>query len=119
MTQNPRIDRLREICLAFPEANERLTWEQLTFRVREKIFAMANPDPAETNLWLKSGPGVQEVLVAADSSRFYRPPYVGPKGWIGIHLFDPIDWGEVGDLIDASYRLVAPKKLVAQLPANL
>lgn len=115
MAVNRQIEQLREICLTYPESSERITWEQLTFRVCEKIFAMANPDPAETNVWLKAGAGVQEVLVATDPARFYRPPYVGPKGWIGIHLFEPVDWGEVGDLIDASYRLVAPKKLVAQL----
>jgi predicted DNA-binding protein (MmcQ/YjbR family) len=111
----PQIKQLRAICLGFPEATERITWEQLTFRVREKIFAMANPDPAHPTVWLKAGPGVQEVLVSADSSRFYQPPYVGPKGWIGVYLHEPVDWGEIGDLVDASFRLVAPKKLVAQL----
>lgn len=118
MPANPQLDRLRDLCLGYPEATERVTWEQQTFRVREKIFAMANPDPGDTNVLLKAGPGVQELLINADPARFFRPAYVGPKGWIGIRLFEPVDWGEVGDLIDASYRLVAPKRLVAQLPPS-
>jgi len=118
VAEHPQLDRLREICLGYPEAIERVTWEQQTFRVREKIFAMASADAGDARVWLKAGPGVQELLIVADPARFYRPPYVGPKGWIGIRLFEPVDWGEVGDLVDASYRLIAPKRLVAQLPSS-
>lgn len=116
MPSNPQLERVRKMCLAFPEATERVTWEQQTFRVREKIFAMANPEPGETHILLKARPGLQELLVNADPERFFKPPYLGPKGWIGIRLVEPVDWGEVSDLVDASYRLVAPKRLVALLP---
>ena len=109
------ISQLREICLAFPEATERETWGNQTFRVREKIFAMAGHDTGHWRMSCKARPGMQASLVAARPDRFYVPAYVGPKGWLGIDLGDGVDWDEVADLIEESYRLTAPKRLAAQL----
>ena len=109
------LDRLRAICLALPEATERETWEQATFRVREKIFAMAGHDTGHWRMSCKARPGMQASLVAARPDRFYVPAYVGPRGWLGIDLGDGVDWDEVADLIEESYRLTAPKRLAAQL----
>lgn len=81
--------RLRAICLALPEASERPTWDSRTFRVREKIFAMFT---GSGDLWCKAPKGTQEVLIAAAPERFFRPPYVGPKGWIGVRLNATTDW---------------------------
>jgi hypothetical protein len=64
---------------------------------------------------MKGAPGAQEVLVGADPGRFFVPPYVGSKGWIGIRLDGDVDWGMVEDLIRESYRMVAPKILVKML----
>jgi predicted DNA-binding protein (MmcQ/YjbR family) len=108
--------RLRALCLALPEAEERETWGIPTFRVRSKIFAMA--PGGGTEAWCKAPPGGQAVLVGADPHRFFAPPYVGPKGWIGIRLTDGPDWEEVAVLIRRSYRLVAPKRLVLKVPAE-
>ena len=96
------LDRLRAICLAFPEALERETWGHATFRVREKIFAKAQT-------------GLQTALVEGDPNRFFVPPYVGPKGWIGVYLGDETDWDELADLIEESYRMTAPKRVAALL----
>jgi predicted DNA-binding protein (MmcQ/YjbR family) len=103
--------RLRAICLALPEAEERETWDLPTFRVRGKIFAMA--PGGGTEVWCKAPPGSQAVLIGADSDRFFAPPYVGPKGWIGIRLTKRPDWAEVDALVRRSFRLVAPRKLAA------
>ena len=116
MTTSP-IERLRAICLELPEAAERETWGQATFRVRDKIFAMSGDGGGTQALavWCKARPGLQEALVASDARRFFKPPYVGPKGWIGIYLNDETDWDELADLVEESFRMTAPKRVAALL----
>lgn len=106
------IERVRAICLALPEAEERETWGAPTFRVRDRIFAMSREDA----VWCKAPKGAQAILLGADPDRFFAPPYVGPKGWIGIRLDRGADWAEVAALLRRSYRLVAPRRLAAQVP---
>ena len=105
------LTRLRAICLALPEAIERETWDIPTFRVREKIFTMFTNDSGTPALWCKAPPGAQVILIEAAPDRFFRPPYVGHKGWIGIRLDNAVDWDEVADLVQRSYRMTAPKRL--------
>lgn len=109
------IDRLRAICLALPEATEKEAWGDPTFRVKDKIFAMERRGDGRVSVWFKAPEGSQQVLVGSDPERFYRPPYVGHKGWVGMRLDRRPDWNEVGLLIRRSYRLTAPKKLAAAL----
>jgi len=109
------VSRLREICLALPEATERETWDAPTFRVRGKIFAMYRHGDGRRSLWCKAPPGAQELLVAAAPARFFVPPYVGHRGWIGIRLDAAPEWDEVADLVTASYQMTAPKRLAALL----
>jgi predicted DNA-binding protein (MmcQ/YjbR family) len=111
------LTRLRKLCLALPEATERETWEHPTFRVREKIFAMyvTRDRPA---LWCKAPPGAQQILLEADPERFFRPPYVGPKGWVGMYLDAAPDWKDVVHLVSRSYGLVAPRRLAARMPVQ-
>jgi hypothetical protein len=104
------LDRLRAICLALPEAAEKETWDIPTFRIKDKIFAMAH-DPG--TVWCKAPAGVQAILVGAAPERFFVPPYVGHKGWIGFRLDRGTDWDEVAVLIRRSYRMTAPKRLAA------
>ena len=68
--------------------------------------------------WCAAPPGAQEALVAADPERFFRPPYVGHRGWLGVWLDvpgAPVDWDEVAEIVADAYRQVAPKTLVAKL----
>jgi len=109
------IDRLRELCLDLPEATEQETWGDPTFRVRGKIFAMPKRGDGRLSVWIKAPDGSQAILVGADPSRFFVPPYVGPKGWVGIRLDDEPDWEEVSALLRRSYRLVAPKRLADRM----
>ena len=117
MKENP-LKRLRKICLALPEATEKEAWATPTFRVRGKMFAMYVDDhhgDGRLALWCKAPPGHQEILVGADPKQFFRPPYVGPKGWVGVRLDVGIDWDVVTDLVKDSYRMTAPKRLAATL----
>lgn len=117
MSQNPSsfAKQLRELCLALPEASEKTTWEHPTYRVRDRIFAMEVDRDRGLAVWLKAPPGSQAVLVGADPDRFHVPPYVGPKGWVGVTLDAGLDWAELALLVRRSYRLVAPKRLAALL----
>ena len=109
---------IRVFSLGLPEAHEVEAWERPTFRVRNKIFAMPRErDGARPSIWCKAAPGVQMLLVSGDPETFYAPPYVGPKGWIGIVLDAHDDLDYVTSLLEESYRLVAPKTLVKVLDA--
>jgi len=81
-----------------------------TYRIANKIFAMERPQDDAVAVWCKAPPGSQAILVGADPKRFFVPPYVGPKGWIGIRLDARVDWKEVAKLVERSYRLIAPKR---------
>jgi predicted DNA-binding protein (MmcQ/YjbR family) len=107
--------RLRSICLALPEAQEKIAWGDPTFRVRDKIFAMEKRGDGRNSMWCKAPPGSQATLVGADPETFFVPPYVGPKGWIGMRLDREPDWNEVAEIVRRSYRMTAPKKLSAVL----
>lgn len=111
-------DRLRRICLRFPETTERAFGGHTApaFRVRDKLFVMTSEDG--TTLTCKAGPGEQQLLVAADPDRFFVPRYVGSKGWVGVRLDDDLDWEELAELAEDSYRLIAPKRLVAELDSR-
>ena len=110
-------ERLRVACLALPEAEEKEAWGDATFRVRDKIFAMVKTGDGRISVWCKAPPGSQRVLVGADPETFFVPPYVGPKGWVGMRLDSRPDWKEVSALVTRSYRLIAPKRLAAQVAA--
>ena len=84
----------------------------------KKTFAMyANHHHDDVlAFWCAAPDGAQEALVGADPERFFRPPYVGHRGWLGVRLdVTPIDWDQIGDLVNAAYRMVAPKRLLAEL----
>lgn len=114
--------RLRAICMAFPEAEEEPFGGHTTpsWRVRKKFFAMGRDGDGRVSVWCKAAVGAQEILIGAAPERFYRPPYVGWKGWVGAWVDGPeTDWEEIRGLIDESYRLTAPKKLVGMIEGRL
>ncbi len=118
MSAAPRcsaLARVRTLCLALPEAEERPFGDHTApaFRIRDKFFAMTSEDGS--SMTLKAPKGVQAVLVASDPARFFVPKYVGHIGWVGIHLDlpEPPDWDELAEMIAESYCLTAPKRLAA------
>jgi predicted DNA-binding protein (MmcQ/YjbR family) len=116
VAQETLIERVRNLCLALPEAFELETWDQPTFRVgggRGKIFCTAAPDGS--TITVKADPVEREALLD-QGAQFYVPPYVGDKGWVGIRADHPqTDWEEMAELIATSYCLVAPKRLAARV----
>jgi hypothetical protein len=113
-------DRVRAICTALPEVTEKVSHGAPAFFVR-KQFVVLWPDGHHENrfphLWCAAPPGAQDHLVAADPNRYFRPPYVGGRGWIGVRLDGAVDWDDVVDLCGDAYCVVAPAKLAARLDA--
>jgi hypothetical protein len=109
---------LRRICLALPETTERLSHGEPTWFVRDKKTFVTYADHHHDDrlgFWCAAPPGAQDAVVASDRDRFFVPPYVGGRGWLGVYLDVPVDWDEVADIVEDAYRMVAPKRLVAQL----
>jgi hypothetical protein len=111
------LEKLRKICLAFPESTEGQGVGNPTFRVKDKIFAMQHPHQDRPSLWCKAPQGFQAALVQSEPEKFFVPPYVGHHGWIGAWLDIEQDWQEIAEFIEESYCMTAPKKLVKQLKA--
>ena len=113
-------ERLRAICLALPEVTERLSHGAPTWFVRDKSAFVtlwvhghhANEFP---HLCCAAPPGAQQELTAAEPARFFRPPYVGGRGWIGVRLDGEVDWAEIAELCQDAYRVIAPARLAARL----
>jgi hypothetical protein len=108
------------MCLSLPETSERTSHGAPTFFVRgKKAFVTAwlegHHDHAFPHLWCAGLPGAQAALTAAGPDRFFRPPYVGHRGWIGVRLDRAVDWDEVAGLCEDAYRAVAPAALVARV----
>jgi len=115
------IDHLRRLCLALPEATERLSHGEPTFFVRDrKTFVMFADHHHDDRLafWCAAPDGFQRMLVEAEPDRFFAPPYVGVRGWLGVYLDVPVDWDEIRSIVEGAYRATAPRRLVAELDAR-
>jgi len=112
---------LRRLCLALPETTERLSHGEPTWFVRGKqtfvMYADHHHDHRLT-FWCAAPEGAQEILVGSHPDRFFVPPYVGHRGWLGVYLDVPVDWNAIADLVADAYRAVAPRRLVAELDAR-
>ncbi len=109
--------KLQAICLALPEVTERPSHGAPTWFVREKssfvtLWANGHHQNQFPHLWCAAPPGAQQELARADPDRFFRPPYVGRRGWLGVRLDVDVDWDEIAELCEDAYREVAPKRLV-------
>ena len=112
------LQRLRRICLAFPETTERLSHGEPTWFVRDKkTFVMFADHHHDDRLafWCAAPPGIQQALVGGHPRRFFVPPYVGHRGWLGVYLDVAIDWDEITDIVEDAYRTVAPRRLQDKL----
>lgn len=111
--------RVRQICLALPEVTERLSHGSPTFFVRDKKTFVSYLDnhhgDGRLALWCAAPAGAQGMLVEEEPDRFFVPPYVGGRGWIGVRLDRDVDWAEIAGIAEDAYRMVAPRKLVAEL----
>jgi predicted DNA-binding protein (MmcQ/YjbR family) len=112
---HPIVERVRGLCLAYPESAEVEAWGRPTFRAGKKIFALVSASMLDPNS-LVFKPLAEERPAYLERDGFYSPPYWGPGGWLAISLDErSTDWAEVAEIIDTSYRQVALKRQLAQL----
>ncbi|MGH9047377.1 MAG: MmcQ/YjbR family DNA-binding protein [Acidimicrobiales bacterium] len=113
--------RVRSICMALPGVTERLSHGAPAFFVGKQFVALwsnGHHDHRFAHLWCAAGPGVQEGLVAMLPDRIFRPPYVGARGWLGVRLDGALDLDELAALCEDAYRVITPKRLLAELDAR-
>jgi hypothetical protein len=118
-TARAALAQVRRICLDLPEVTERPSHGAPTWFVRAaKTFVMFHDDhhgDGRLALWCAAPDGAQEAMVSSDPVQFFRPPYVGHRGWVGVRLDRTPRWDEVESIVEDAYRRVAPAKLVALL----
>lgn len=119
-SSNEHVERVRRICLALPETFEKLSHGEPTFFVRKKVFAMCSINhhsDGHIAVCLPAAIGIQEMLIKKDPKKFYRPPYVGVRGWVGVEI-DKVSDKELALHIREAWNLIAPEKLRATLEAQ-
>ncbi len=117
---NLQLERVRRICLSLPETSERPSHGEPTFFVHKKVFTIFvnnHHDDGHIAVWLPVPSGEQGRLIEREPATYYRPPYVGVRGWVGIEL-DRIGDDELAWFIEAAWELIAPKRLPAQVRAG-
>lgn len=105
--------RVRRLCAALPGTTEKLSHGEPTFFVAKKVYAMFvnnHHDDGRVAVWIPTPPGLQATLIKTGPKKFFRPPYVGVRGWVGIEL-EQISEEELAFHICEAWRLIAPKKL--------
>jgi len=119
VTRNGAIEeRVRVICLAFPGVTERSSHGAPAFfagRQFVMVWADGHHDHHFAHLWCAAPPGAQEGFVGAAPDRYFRPPYVGSRGWIGMRLDHDVDWDEVALHCEEAFRTIAPARSVSRL----
>ena len=113
-------EKVRAICLALPGVTEKLSHGAPAFSAGKQfvqVWAGGHHDHTFPHLWCAAPPGAQEHLVTGEPGRFFRPPYVGHRGWVGVRLDRRPRWRQIEDVIEDAYRSVAPKRLLAELDA--
>jgi hypothetical protein len=114
------LQRVRRICHALPETEEKISHGEPTFFVRKKVFAMFSNNhhnDGHIAITVPAAIGIQEMLIKTAPKKFYRPPYVGVRGWVGIELAHVSD-KELAFHINEAWRLIAPKKLQDEFDAT-
>ncbi|MDX6728287.1 MAG: hypothetical protein QOK49_3092 [Baekduia sp.] len=116
------LERVRALCLALPEVVERPSHGAPTWFVRgKKTFVMYHDDhhgDGRLALWCAAPEGMQEALVGGEPEHYFRPPYVGHRGWVGVQLDRGLSWNEIAGAIEDAYAVVAPKTLVDRAAAR-
>jgi len=105
---------IRAICMSLPGVTERLSHGAPAFFAGKQFLMLwldGHHDHRFAHMWCAAPTGVQDELVTTEPDRFFRPPYVGGRGWIGVRLDGDIDWEEITVVCEVAFRTVAPKKL--------
>ena len=99
-----------------------MAWGEPTWRVKDRLFAQLDDHHHGTEhlaVWLPAPLGEQEAMIFTDPVHFFRPPYVGPRGWVGVRIDGELDWDVVANLVARAYWLVAPPRLRGVLEAGV
>jgi hypothetical protein len=116
-----QLSRLRSVCLALPQSSERPSHGGPAFFIRDKkCFVMFVDDHHEDGrlaIWCAAPDGVQGEMVETEPERFFRPPYVGHRGWLGVHL-RTVDDDELSAIVTEAFRAVAPPTVLRELDAD-
>lgn len=107
-------ERVRAICLALPDVTEKVSHGSPAFFVKKQfvqLWVNGHHDHDFAHLWCAARVGAQEELIETEPQRFFRPPYVGGRGWIGLRLDGKVDWAEVAEVCKDAYRVIAPPRL--------
>src|SRR5215471_19042417 len=113
------LGNLRALCVSMPGVAEKVSHAEPTWFVKKTFVMFANHHHDERlAFWCAAPEGMQEALVASEPGRFFRPPYVGVRGWLGVYLDVPVDWEEIRSIVEGAYRAIAPRRLVAELDAG-
>lgn len=109
---------VREVCLAFPQAEEVPSRGSPDYRVNGKTFAtyaVNHHGDGRIALWLRAPAGAQQLYTESEPQHFFVPPYVGPRGWLGVHLDRGLDWERIASHVREAYSEVAPRQLVDEI----
>lgn len=117
---NP-IEKIREICMKHPMVSERESHGEPTWFVGNRVFVMFANHHHDNRvaIWIPGSEGIQEMFIQTDHTRFFRPPYCGHRGWIGVYLDGIVNLEELEELIECGYRMVAPHKARRELDSSL
>lgn len=103
------LEQIRKLCLALPDTTEKLSHGEPAWFVKGRLFVMFANHHHDDRLafWCAAPPGAQEAMAQSASEKFFRPPYVGHRGWLGVHLDVPVDWNEIAGIIGEAHAVIA------------
>ncbi|MEQ1567527.1 MAG: MmcQ/YjbR family DNA-binding protein [Myxococcota bacterium] len=112
-------ERIRDLCERWPGVTHKVSHGRPSYFAGGKNFLVLHEGGHHQNtfphLWCAAPPGVQDELLAAFPDRFFRPPYVGGRGWVGVRLDEPLDWDGLGRQVEEAWRTVASDRLLGEL----
>ncbi len=115
------LEKVRAACLALPETSEKEAWGGPTFRVKGRMFVMYLDDhhgDGRLALWVNADADARDALIEADPARFFVPPYMGPRGWLGVRLDKRLAWKRIAEIIEEAWCRTAPKRVLASHAAS-
>ncbi|MGH0035628.1 MAG: MmcQ/YjbR family DNA-binding protein [Myxococcota bacterium] len=113
VTRPDLLEKTRKLCLGLPDTTEKEAWGGPTFRVGGKMFAMYMDDhhgSGHVALWCNATREGRDVLLDSDPARFFVPPYVGARGWVGVRLDKRLAWKRIREIVEQSHAMSAPRR---------
>ena len=108
LTMATPLERLRNTCMQLPDVTEKISHAEPAWFAKKRLFAMFADEHHDNRVafWCAAPEGAQEALIESDPTKYFRPPYVGVRGWVGVYLDVPVDWKDVEDIVAEGHRTV-------------